>query len=499
MRIIIADDETWVRTTIKNMLLELDMHLDIVGEASNGEELIEMSQLHQPQLAFIDIRMPTIDGLEAIRVAKELSPQTRWVILSGSSDFKYAQEAIRLGVKNYLLKPVDPQSLSRCVEEISEDYNHDLVKGNDEFEFLISSFVWGNRTLQDLSGIQSYQFSGILICIDSSLSESLKLQLIQTWLKEIQTHMKRTMNHKDIRYAKITLRNGDYAIITAWSPSHHAIMLSIRSELVHFIKSKMIEYKTDYFSLTALQSDISNDLETCIHQISSLQYSSPLRTVLPHSGVWSRKDLAFYQNNDQPIVEISRTAEKAVRFYQSNEYLFYKKEIDTLERQLASLPLHQIKTIHALCEYFNTTIKRAFDPNCHSKIWIEKLREFGEKLLPTSANKDLANQDLINQVIRHIEQHYMDDISINQLATQFNITPNYLSTLFSKRCGVTFSRYITQIRMHKAKEILIEKTTMKIQEIANQLGYYSSSHFIKTFSEFHGSSPSQFREQHLDK
>ncbi|MEC0230423.1 response regulator transcription factor [Paenibacillus alba] len=499
MKVIIADDEMLVRTTLSTMLHDLHIDLDIVGEASNGEELIELTQLHQPQLAFVDIRMPKINGLEAIRTAREQSPQTRWVILSGSSDFKYAHDAIRLGVKNYLLKPVDHPSLSSCVAEIIEDYNQDLLKLNDEFEFLTSSYVWGNRTAEDLREVQSFQLSGILICMDSSLSESTKMQLINKWLKEIHNYMRRTLTHKEIRYAKITLRNGDYAIITAWSPSYSASMTNIRSELASFIKLKMSEYQSDYISITAVQSETWHTLEDLIQQISTLQLLSPLRAILPHSKLWSMNDFIFYENNDKPLLEISQTADRIVTFYQSNDYLSYKKEVGMLERQLTSLQTHKHKAIHNLYEHFNHTIKRVFNPDDTVNVWINKLLELGEKLLPASANKDQANQDLINHVIRHIEQHYMDDIGIHQLATQFHITPNYLSTLFSKRSGVTFSKYITQVRMNKAEELLIGSPHMKILDVAQQLGYYSSSHFIKIFSEYHGCSPLQFRDKFQEK
>ncbi|GGG59551.1 helix-turn-helix domain-containing protein [Paenibacillus radicis (ex Gao et al. 2016)] len=499
MRVIIADDETWVRTAIKNMLLTLDIPLEIAGEASNGEELIAMTENLQPQLAFIDIHMPKVDGIAAIRAARTVSPRTRWVILSGSADFQYAQEAIRLGVKNYLLKPVDSSSLSACVEEILADYNEDLVKGNEQFEFLTSSYVWGNRNLQDLAELPSYRYAGTLICMDSSLSESLKLQLIQTWLKELHDYMRKAMNHKEIRYARITLRNGEDAIITAWSPPHHDAMAVLRSELNLFIESKMMEYGTEYFALTALQSDICDNLESLVEQFNAMLAAASLRAIMPETRLWLKKELDYYQAKDQTLAEIGKTADRIVRAYQSNDYLVYKKEIDGLERQLLALPPHQLKTGQALITFFNLNMKKVLDADLPAKSWIGKLRELGEKLLPASANKDQAHQDLINQVIRHIEQHYMDDISIHQLATQFHITPNYLSTLFSKRCGVTFSKYITQIRMHKANELLIEHPAMRVQDIAKQLGYYSSSHFIKVFSEFHGSSPSQFREQLLRK
>ncbi|MFD0697470.1 response regulator [Paenibacillus sp. GCM10027628] len=499
MKIVIADDETLARTTIKNMLLELDFPIDIVGEASNGEELVQIAQLQQPQLVFVDIRMPKLDGLEAIQISKELTPHTKWVILSGSSDFNYAQQAIRLGAKNYLLKPVDRKSLSACVEEMMVDCNKNLLKLNEEFEYAVSSYIWGNRSLTDLTDLHSFHMFSVLLCFDSSLSEPLKLQLIQKWMNEIHDYTKKTLLVNDIRFAKIILRDGNYSIVCAWNPLHQSQMLNIRSKLFAYMTEKMAEYQTDYFAVTAFQSDLCEHIDKLLEQIAQLQSLSSLRTIFSHSGLWSWKDVSFYKQHDLKLIEMSHCVEKISRLYQENDYMPFMKELDILERQLLALPKHQQKIMNPLGDFLNITIKKIFAATDDVKEWMKALRDLGDKLLIGSAKKEVTQHELIHQVLRHIENHYMDDIGIHQIASTLRITPNYLSSLFSKRCGVTFSKYVTQIRMHKAKELLIADPGMKVQDIAKQLGYYSSSHFIKMFSELHGCSPAQFREKCQEK
>ena len=111
MRVLIADDESLARSSLRTILQELQIPLRIVGEAANGEELIELVKQYTPDIVFVDIRMPKVNGLEAIRVGKTFSPHTRWFILTGFSEFDYAKEAIRLEAADYLLKPVDPAEL----------------------------------------------------------------------------------------------------------------------------------------------------------------------------------------------------------------------------------------------------------------------------------------------------------------------------------------------------------------------------------------------------
>ena len=115
IRILIADDEYLARSGLRSMLEELDLHVEIVCEATNGEEMARMASQYLPDIAFVDIRMPKLNGLEAIRLSRMASPHTHWLILSGFPEFDYAQEAIRLGVSAYLLKPVNPEELRKVL------------------------------------------------------------------------------------------------------------------------------------------------------------------------------------------------------------------------------------------------------------------------------------------------------------------------------------------------------------------------------------------------
>jgi len=114
MRILIADDEPMVRLGIRTMIEDKMPSQHAMAEAANGKEVVLRAADH-PDLAFVDIRMPLMDGIQAITEAKNISPDTQWVLVTGFSDFVYAQQAIRLGVTDYLLKPVSPEELSEVV------------------------------------------------------------------------------------------------------------------------------------------------------------------------------------------------------------------------------------------------------------------------------------------------------------------------------------------------------------------------------------------------
>lgn len=115
MRIVVADDERPARFVLRSMLEELGFDPETVAEAANGSELVEAAASLKPACAFVDVRMPGMDGLAAIEAAAPASPGTSWVVVSSFAEFEYARTAIRLGVHEYLLKPVRPEELAACL------------------------------------------------------------------------------------------------------------------------------------------------------------------------------------------------------------------------------------------------------------------------------------------------------------------------------------------------------------------------------------------------
>jgi YesN/AraC family two-component response regulator len=115
MRLLIADDERPARFVLRSFLEELGFAPDSIEEASGGRELVEAATSRRPDCAFVDVRMPGIDGLAAIEEAAPSCPATRWVIVSSHAEFEYARLAIRLGVTEYLLKPVGIGELGSCL------------------------------------------------------------------------------------------------------------------------------------------------------------------------------------------------------------------------------------------------------------------------------------------------------------------------------------------------------------------------------------------------
>lgn len=141
MFILIADDEKMLRLSLQSMLEELYPNEHIYIHASNGEAAVTQVRKLPPDIAFLDIKMPLMNGLEALDLCRKISPSTKWVILSGYADFEYAQQAIRMSAYSYLLKPVDLVTLKHVVDEIEIVKKQEALQNNKLFTLdIIRSF-----------------------------------------------------------------------------------------------------------------------------------------------------------------------------------------------------------------------------------------------------------------------------------------------------------------------------------------------------------------------
>lgn len=145
MKLIIADDENLIRASIRSMVQDVESSWHIVGEGANGEELLELVNEHKPNVAIIDIRMPRMNGLEAMRLGKAISPCTKWIILSGFSDFAYVQEALQLGASDYLLKPVNPLDLERALTNTAKHNKEFIQMHNQHLRIVCLPFATGSQ------------------------------------------------------------------------------------------------------------------------------------------------------------------------------------------------------------------------------------------------------------------------------------------------------------------------------------------------------------------
>ncbi|WP_170311678.1 response regulator transcription factor [Vallitalea okinawensis] len=470
MKILIADDEYLVRESLIALLEEALLKPDII-QTTNGTETLEKVQNFYPDIAFIDIRMPGMNGLEAIRHMKEHCPHTQFIILTGYSRFEYAKEALELGVKSYLLKPITLEELTEALNVASVAKKQMDLYSNSEFE----KDIWHFNKWKCSGKIQTLKI------IPESSDEANFLLLVDHLRQLIEKYI----NHQF--YIALKENKEQYIdCICYWDfkakDNHEDNCFD------SFYNHLLATLKTFKFPISLVASSECpqvKDLKKAYHQIDNL---SLLRIGLGIGRAYSLCHLqSYYRALDDKSLKLLVLSEHLSKYYLSQKYLEYMKIIN-------SEPFNSITTTsRALTKPIMTYLSTRLPLNLtQGTDLLTALKACGESILVKSAS---TQKDPVEQMKQYIHSNYMKDIGISEIADQLDLTPNYISTLFKRQTNKTFLSYLTEVRMLKAKELLASPLT--ISDITSRVGYCSTRHFSKTFKKYYKKTPTAYREDFL--
>lgn len=515
LRVLIVDDEKIERQGVRFLLSRQIADAEIY-EAENGQKAMTLIRQHCIDLLLSDVKMPVMSGLELAQQVSRCSPGTEIVIFSGYNDFSYAREALRSGVADYVLKPVDPTEFARTIEKViskihdKQEHSRQEVRRLQELRkyFLLTYLHTGSKaaleSLQSLEGEdeQTYSESEDREFCDAKVKSSRnwhKMMLLhvsdglfetceETVLREIYRAMGMRFFYLNIsggeavfffcdRYADYEERAGrllavledslhvrSYAALSGDIESTSSLPAMMR-ELEDMMEGKFYETEPTVFtrgdsgkSVAAIRDD-----SRLIEQIKEdMQYRD-----IPHLRQCFRMLKEKYADNRQ-------YSQMYVKFIFSNLLKIVMEGRATLSEDELSTYVDKLY--------------RAKNMDTVRTIVEEQLEDTIRFLQESS----MSFREEITRVKAHILHHYMDELSVEELAKLVWLSPGYLSSLFKEETGVTLNRFIKEIRMEKARELL-ESTTMKVTDIAASVGFSNSSYFTRSFREYFGYTPEACR------
>lgn len=451
-------------------------------------------------LLLTDIKMPLMDGLELTRKAREENENLQIVIFSGYNDFTFAQEAIRYGVTDYVLKPVDPdrfhETIYKAELEISRRQNQKIQEQKEKNflqQYFLQSYIYSGKEevlerageLLDLGKWEKWHCA-ILLEADQSFFDSAE----ETLPDVIQKELRRIFFYLNLNGRQSLLlfedMYCDYALVAKqlyvllkqkYPVSFHMAVSrkfegcqalpSVLEELEQQIEEKFYHPDTHIF--------VSQEEEECpvneetqdsqlMQKISEDISRKDVEQLWRHFGCLSEK----YQKNTQ-------FSAMYVKFVFSNviQELFQENQFSE-ERRL------------------DKEIDRLYGCNDISQILSiteGNIREY-ESFLQRSMNE---SRDEVGMVKNYIYQHFAEDLSLETLADKVYLSSGYLSFIFKKETGMNLNRYIRVVRMEKAKELLCT-TNMKVAQVSEKVGFSNVSYFCRSFREYYGSSPESYRK-----
>ena len=534
LKVIIADDEKMICLLISQLLDWNSLGIEIVGMAYTGIDAYEMIKEKRPDIIITDIRMPGYDGLELIKRLKEDEIEAEFVMISGFKQFEYAQSAMKYGVKYYLLKPIEEEKLLEIILEIKDSIQkkraHDIYENKlilevketrDKMKKRFLTSILSDQNMEETENVDhrkvntEYKTSfseGIYQAVfvkldtereveDSNNSIIDKIEKKMEILEEVCEEYITTRVHSGI----ITLIN--------YKENQEKIIRQKIEELYDEIKNDTDKFKEFFIFLgVGKKSNRFVDARICLQTaVDAIKY----RISISNTGIIYYENYTFKNYEISKIVTESKkqvylskielgdieaarecvvTTLREVRFgsEQYSPVLYFDilvSYVDTLTEYCKKQGFYDEKYIDGLKQW-NIQIDNGFS----EKMLLEETKEF-IKFAITHIIEEKKEKDIkpIRVVKKYIEENYMQEISLGQLAELVDMNASYLSSIFKKETGMTYSEYLVSCRIEQACKMLVE-TGLSINDIALQSGYQDARYFSKQFTKQIGLKPSEYRK-----
>ena len=532
LRVFLAEDETIIRETLRDTMPWAQCGYTFVGEAGDGEMALPLIQQAKPDVLITDIRMPFMDGLALSKLVLQEFPQMKVIILSGYDDFEYAQTAIGLGVERYLLKPITKSTLMTVLQEVREKIQGERAQQNYLAQF--------RQEAQDYEQYARRRFLERIVAGQLSVQEiyeqaekldlDLRAQVYDLALVSAVPESSNTETYSE-RGARIRdemvsyfLKHPEY-ILFRWNLTSYAVLLLGRQENREAIVSRCVNkvrqlYQTfgpelSWYAAVGTPTRRLSALPGCFEEVSRLwayrhilpeQHILSAETVKTFTGTGSDHDLSgLDMSKISPAMLTGVLQDASAQEIPS----FVDEYIHSLEEALESGPFCQYLMLSA--RFTATQFVEGLGVEQREylsglgclgmvgqQISVDDLKRYlSDILLQAIKLRDrvTGNQysDQLKQAVRYIDEHYRcEDISLNRVAKEVDLSPNYLSAVFSQEMGTTFVEYLTARRMEKARELL-RHSDLRSGEIAAAVGYKDSHYFSFLFKKTQGCTPRDYR------
>lgn len=536
LRLLIAEDELWLRKRLVSTIDWSSYGISEVYEAEDGGEALEIALKEKPDIVITDIRMPELSGIDLMKKLNENSIFSKMIVVSGYDDFEYAQGALRMGAINYLLKPVDEEelldSVKRCVEELKKEKNKETVFDKQSaasemlmehiYEDLIfetsekrteellqklsrkeigfpfqsaavvnmqvrehtffvndkvksdmwSVYQWLRRNLQEDCYECQYLYmrgSQIVLLLFGDDPEAKFMERVENWVQLILEALQKELN------ISLFMAAGD--VTDDFSGIHRSYEMAQKK-----IKEKRAEEKR---ILALRNQETEQELNTRFDDVYG-EYDFKLLIKEIRNG-----------DSEKAQTELQAILQSSYRRLQSADMmklqLFYMNFINRIagaclpecEAYADELAMQCMTVMRELIYIGSDTIV--------TEMW-DCLKKFVEKLVEVyQENNGKRKHWMIDQVLQYVEENYNTALSTKDIAGRFFMNTSYFSKLFHEQMGCTFSNYLINVRVEKAK-MMLTQTNMKLYDIAEAVGYTNVQYFSTIFKEKEGLTPSAFRQ-----
>jgi len=525
-KVFLVEDEIVAREGIRDNVDWGAGGFTFCGEAPDGEIALPLIQEIRPDVLITDIKMPFMDGLQLSKIVREHMPWVKIIVLSGHDEFEYAQAALKIGVTDYLLKPVSSADILDVLKKAALQLDHEKSEREDLKQ--LKSQAESNLQLRREQFLLRLVMGGISSGVAIEQGQQLGLNLVaqqfmvllisielcdesQSFDYSVYQHIERIIsnlagNNRDILWTKkdieelVLILKGDDEEQLQQEGNFWAEL--IRKEgAIDPVCRLIIETGSPQQRLSDIHRSFTEALvkiqnrDRPSHLSEFREPKEPIELVkIDHDALENYLkfgDLytfdAFYESNLRQICESALQSDLVMHYVFLEITLTiaqFVSDLDFTDNHVAP----EIREIEAILQRVRTIqqLKAELQPIISSA------------LIFRDSQVNHQRSMIIQQAKAYTDEHYGDaELQMNQVAKKFNLSPSHFSTIFKQEIGESFRDYLNNLRISHAK-VLLRTTNLKVAEVAFRSGYHDSHYFSTFFKKKTGISPQQFRAQPHD-
>ena len=517
MKVFLVDDEIAIRENLRNSFPWEEKGYQLVGEAPDGEMALPMLRDLNADILLTDIRMPFMDGMKLCEEVQKAMPWVERIILSGYDDFAYAQKAISLGVKEYLLKPVTASELEAALDRVKKQIE-EKRRDRENLTALRERLSSGNQFLRDKLLASLFTDEG-----DNEDDEALRRQM---------------------RELGVNLTAGCYAVIDIAFPAEGEKRMTCRNALVSLAEMsgggvyvcgapkgaralvlgdnpEDTEERAYSFANSAMHlPELAKEKRLLISVGDTVTDFRQIRQSMKNArharhlqGPENNPERRIIGVNELPGQEKPLSETELSPLHERLQYAS-EEEVDSILREytrsmdpvlaLGYLRVAALLAARRIIQEGEGDLREVLtDAEVEEALHTEGEDGFRclEKLLRKAiafrnANRAGYGDPVIGRARTYLSQHFSDpNLMLQDVAGEVHLSQSHFSTVFAQETGLTFTQYLTALRISKAKELL-EATEMRSSQIAEEVGYNDSHYFSYLFKKTTGKTPGEYRREH---
>lgn len=533
LKLMIVDDEYLFREALKVSLPWAELGYEICCDAENGYDALEKMKQHKPDVALVDINMPTMDGLELAAEVKESGLDVKIIIITGYGEFTYAHQAIQLGVENYLLKPVDEKELADNLTSIKkliekeaatkleiESFRQQVQQYRPMLkEMVLNELLQGNqlRTRADFlkfgdyfsSTADSCTYQVVVMEMDEKKDSGWSVDDRQLWsfaVSNIAGEIFETVCSFDICRDIESRIN----VILYHEKGQKEKEIDVVN-LCQRIRVSVLKYMK--FSVTIGIGNAHEDIVDLPLSYKEAVFSLNNKLAMGENKVFVFEDFAEYDMKgslypielkkqllmNMRVGDIAEVEQMIHSVFSQAQTMGYSSDyITVMCVELASTCLefaaetgYSLKAILGTDLNIVASIQEKKSIN-ELELWIRQI--FSRACEQAHNNKNKRSTKIVEEAKRFINDNFSRfDLKIDEIARELHVKYGHLCFLFKRETGSTINDYITQIRITKARE-LMDEGVHSVTEVSERVGYADANYFGKCFKKLYGLAPGRYME-----